>query len=88
MEQCPRGATEVTVTFKAAGAPQDRDGGHGDSVNPYLHVDHPSLTIPQHNRVMSTALHPSPSAVYTLVAESEQSEYENKSGPAGSSLVI
>ena len=76
-------ASAVTVTLRAAGAPPDRDGGPGDGVNPYLHVDQPSSVVPQHTHAMSTALHPSPSAgYYALAAGSEQSEYENKSVPS------
>lgn len=83
--ECPRGAAAEAVESASAvtaGAPQDRDDGSGDGVKPYLHVDHPSPTIPQHTRAMSTALHPSPSAVYALVAESKQSECGNKCVPS------
>ena len=89
--ECARGvaaeavksASAVTVTFRAAGAPPDRDGGPGDALNPYLHVDHPSSVAPQPTHAMSTALHPSPSAgYYALAAGSEQSEYGNKSVPS------
>lgn len=88
--ECARGvaaeavksASAVTVTFRAAGAPPDRDGGPGDALNPYLHVDHPSSVAPQPTHAMSTALHPSPSAgYYALAAGSEQSEYETKAFP-------